>query len=100
MECDRVQVDLHHLRGHGSAEIERIHDGTGDLTLLVSGDFLGAARTGDQVADGVERVRIWLERAVALGSPILRVASGFYRAELAGQPDLIQLERGLRHRGA
>jgi sugar phosphate isomerase/epimerase len=42
---------------------------------------------------GVSRVAAWLERAVALGSPLLRVVSGFYRAELAGRPDLIEAER-------
>jgi sugar phosphate isomerase/epimerase len=36
---------------------------------------------------------VWLERAAVLGSPVLRVASGFYRAELAGRPDLIEVER-------
>ncbi len=35
----------------------------------------------------------WLERAVALESPILRVVSGFYRAELLGRPELIEAER-------
>ena len=30
---------------------------------------------------------------MALGSPILRVVSGFYRAELMGRPELIEAER-------
>ena len=38
-------------------------------------------------------MRGWIERASALGSPYLRVASGFYRAELAGQPEVIEAER-------
>ena len=42
---------------------------------------------------GVGRVAAWLEGAVAIGSPILRVVSGFYRAELAGRPDLVEAER-------
>ena len=42
---------------------------------------------------GVGRVRAWLGRAVALKSPILRVVSGFYRAELMGRPELIDAER-------
>src|SRR5204863_6883585 len=42
---------------------------------------------------GVARVAGWLERAEAIGSPVLRVASGFYRAELAGEPETIELER-------
>ena len=34
-----------------------------------------------------------VERAAALGSPILRVASGFYRADLAARPGAIEAER-------
>lgn len=93
LECECVQVNLHHLRERTVAGIERLRVGTPGLPLLASGDFVGSARTGDRVEDGVERVRRWLERAVALGSPILRLASGFYRAELASRPDLIRLEQ-------
>jgi sugar phosphate isomerase/epimerase len=93
LACECVQVNLHHLRERTVVDVERIRDGARDLTLLASGDFVGAAREGDRVDDGVERVRRWLERAAALGSPILRVASGFYRSELAGRPDLIRLEQ-------
>jgi sugar phosphate isomerase/epimerase len=93
LACECVQVNLHHLRERSVSEVERIREGAPDLTLLASGDFVGAARKGDSVGDGVERVRRWLERAAALGSPILRVASGFYRSELAGRPDLIRLEQ-------
>src|SRR5712691_11575671 len=39
------------------------------------------------------KVLTWLERALALESPILRVVSGFYRAEFAGRPDLVDAER-------
>ena len=42
---------------------------------------------------GIGRVEAWLARAVALGSPVLRVVSGFYRAELFGREDLIEMER-------
>ena len=45
------------------------------------------------MAAGVEKVRGWLERAAAIGSPWLRVASGFYRADLAGDADKIDGER-------
>jgi sugar phosphate isomerase/epimerase len=93
LACECVQVNLHHLRDRTVAEIEHLRTGATDLPLLASGDFIGAAREGERVEAGVERVRRWLERAVALGSPILRVASGFYRAELAGRPDLIRLEQ-------
>ena len=51
------------------------------IPLLASGDFLGAARNGDRVEVGVARIAGWLERASALGSPVLRVASGFYRGD-------------------
>lgn len=91
--CECVQVNLHHLRNRSLAELERLRNAGADLPLLASGDFLGSARAGDRVEAGVERVRGWLERASALGSPILRVASGFYRAELANRPDLIALEQ-------
>jgi sugar phosphate isomerase/epimerase len=93
LSCECVQVNLHHLRDRSVTDIEHLRDGAPDLALLASGDFLGAARNGDRPADGVERVRAWLERAVALGSPILRVASGFYRSDLADRPDLIRLEQ-------
>jgi sugar phosphate isomerase/epimerase len=93
LACECVQVNLHHLRDRTVADVERIREGARDLTLLASGDFVGAAREGDSVGEGVERVRRWLERAAALGSPVLRVASGFYRSELAGRPDLIRLEQ-------
>ena len=46
------------------------------LRMLASGDFLGGARFGDAPGVAAERVGRWLERAVALGSPILRVTSG------------------------
>ena len=39
------------------------------------------------------RVHEWVERAAALESPSLRLVSGFYRAELAGKPELIEAER-------
>jgi sugar phosphate isomerase/epimerase len=63
------------------------------LHVLASGDFLGGARFGDDPSVAVERVKGWLERAVALESPILRVTSGFYRADLATQPGAIEAER-------
>ena len=92
-EC--VQVNLHHVRARRLDELRTLAGRAGELgvALLASGDFLGEARNGDKPAVGVERVESWLERAVALGSPILRVVSGFYRADLAGSPELIQAER-------
>ena len=93
--CDCVQLNLHHVRERPSAALPRLReraDGLG-LHLLASGDFLGQARRGDEPAVGIGRVERWLEQAVALGSPMLRIASGFYRAELMGAPELIEQER-------
>ncbi len=92
--CEVVQVNLHHVRSRPQADLPRLReraDGLG-LRILASGDFLGQARRGDVPAVGVARVDRWLEQAVALGSPLLRVASGFYRAELMGAPELIERE--------
>jgi sugar phosphate isomerase/epimerase len=78
-----VQLNLHHARALGDralADLARRAEGEG-LRLLASGDFLQG--------DARERVAQWVHRAALIGSPILRVASGFYRADLAGRPDLI-----------
>jgi sugar phosphate isomerase/epimerase len=93
--CDCVQVNLHHVRERPAAELPRLRDRADclGLRLLASGDFLGQARNGDEPAVGVARVERWLEQAFALGSRVLRVASGFYRAELMGAPELIERER-------
>jgi len=93
--CGSVQLNLHHVRGRPVTELVRLReraDGLG-IRLLASGDFLGQARHGDVAAVGRARVEHWLERAVAIGSPLLRVASGFYRAELFGRPQAIESER-------
>jgi sugar phosphate isomerase/epimerase len=60
---------------------------------LAQGDFIGSPRRGDEVSVGVTRIAEWVERAAALESPSLRLVSGFYRAELAAKPDLIEAER-------
>jgi len=92
-EC--VQVNLHHVRTRDLDALRALAERARrlGLRLLASGDFLGEARNGDEPAVGIRRVDAWLERAVALGSPIVRVVSGFYRAELAGSPELIEAER-------
>ena len=93
--ADIVQVNLHHVRALELEELgalaERGH--ALGLELLASGDFLGRGRDGDEPSVGIGRIEAWLERARALGSPLLRVVSGFYRADLAGRPDLIEAER-------
>lgn len=92
---DFVQVNLHHVRDREVAELRGLAGRADELglRLLASGDFLGEGRNGDSPDLGINRVHAWLERAVALESPILRVVSGFYRAELLGQPELIEAER-------
>jgi sugar phosphate isomerase/epimerase len=90
-----VQVNLHHVRNREVAELRGLAARAAELglRLLASGDFLGEGRNGDSPDIGIGRVHAWLERAVALESPILRVVSGFYRAELLGRPELIEAER-------
>jgi sugar phosphate isomerase/epimerase len=90
-----LQLTLHHARERSVADLAALNRRAGELGLyiLASGDFLGGARFGDDPEAAAERVKGWLERAVALDSPILRVTSGFYRADLATQPDAIEAER-------
>ncbi|HEY5272523.1 MAG TPA: TIM barrel protein [Acidimicrobiales bacterium] len=90
-----VHLDLHHVRERSLdelAELRKLADDLG-LRILTSGDFVGTPRHGDTTSDGVARIGHWMEQAVAVGSPIIRVASSFYRAELAGQPELIAAEQ-------
>ena len=95
LEAEFVQVNLHHVRDRKLEDLGRLAARADELglRLLASGDFLGQGRDGDAPALGIGRVHAWLERRGALGSPILRVVSGFYRAELMGQPELIEAER-------
>ena len=90
-----LQLTLHHARDRSVAEVTALKRRAAELGLFVlaSGEFLGGARFGDDPAVAAERVEGWLERAVALESPILRVTSGFYRADLATRPDAIEAER-------
>jgi sugar phosphate isomerase/epimerase len=95
LEAEFVQVNLHHVRDR---RLEDLHAVTAraealGVYLLASGDFIGEGRNGDDPEVGISRIHAWLERAVTLGSPTLRVVSGFYRAELMGQPELIETER-------
>jgi sugar phosphate isomerase/epimerase len=90
-----VTLNLHHVRDRTVAELGALRARAADLglRLLAQGDFVGSPRNGDEPAAGVGRIEAWLERATALESPTLRLASGFYRAELAGNPELIERER-------
>jgi sugar phosphate isomerase/epimerase len=90
-----VTLNLHHVRDRSVAqlgELRKLAHGVG-LRLLAQGDFIGSARRGDDISAGVTRIHEWVERAAALESPSLRLVSGFYRAELAGKPELIEAER-------
>lgn len=90
-----VALNLHHTRSR-SVERHRALAAFADdlgIRLLAQGDFLGSPRHGDTPSVGVERIRRWLRFATAIGSPTLRLASGFYRAEIAARPDLIDAER-------
>jgi sugar phosphate isomerase/epimerase len=90
-----VQLSLHHARGRSTDDLPALARRAGDMGLrvLASGDPLGGAHRGESVTIATTRVERWIERAAALGSPILRVASGFYRADLAGRPEAIEAER-------
>lgn len=90
-----VQLSLHHARETDTDKLPALARRAGDLglELLASGDPLGGAHRGEPPANATGRIEGWLERAAALGSPILRVASGFYRADLAARPGAIEAER-------
>ena len=90
-----VQLSLHHARDRSTDELPALARRAEELGLrvLASGDPLGGAHRGESVATATDRVQGWIEGAAALGSPILRVASGFYRADLAGHPEAIEAER-------
>jgi sugar phosphate isomerase/epimerase len=90
-----VQLSLHHARDVATGDLPALARRAGEmgLGLLASGDPLAGAHRGEPVATATARVEEWIERAAALGSPILRVASGFYRADLADRPEAIEAER-------
>jgi sugar phosphate isomerase/epimerase len=90
-----MQLSLHHARDRSTDDLPALARRASDLGLrvLASGDPLAGAHRGESVAVATARVEGWIERAAALGSPILRVASGFYRADLAGRPEAIETER-------
>jgi sugar phosphate isomerase/epimerase len=90
-----VTLNLHHVRERSVSKLRELHGRARQLglRLLAQGDFIGSPRLGDAVSVGVTRIHEWVERAAALESPSLRLVSGFYRAELAGKPGLIEAER-------
>jgi sugar phosphate isomerase/epimerase len=90
-----VTLNLHHVRERSVPQLGQLLGRARSLglRLLAQGDFIGSPRLGDDVSAGAARVQEWVERAAALESPSLRLVSGFYRAELAGKPELIEAER-------
>lgn len=90
-----LALNLHHVRERSVPELAALRGRARDLGLrvLAQGDFVGSPRLGDDISTGVARVEAWIERTAALDSPSLRLVSGFYRAELAAEPKLIEAER-------
>jgi len=90
-----VTLNLRHVRERSLSQLGQLLGRARSLglRLLAQGDFIGSPRLGDDVTAGVARIDEWVERAAALESPSLRLVSGFYRAELAAKPELIEAER-------
>lgn len=89
-----VQLNARHLNSvseGGVDELRRTANGLG-LGLTLAGDVLGCAERGDSVAKGVSRLQGWMELANRLGSPFVRVSSGFYRNEMLGDGAVIRAE--------
>jgi sugar phosphate isomerase/epimerase len=89
-----VQLNSYHLRDLAPADIDKLRGQAESLGLgiTLAGTMVGRAAEGD-IAPGVARVREWLDLARALGSPYMRVSSGFYRSELMGNPEAIRAEQ-------
>jgi sugar phosphate isomerase/epimerase len=90
-----VQFNAVHVRERPQAGLESLRGLAGELGLEItlSGDVVGRAGHGDTVESGVERIRAWAQLAETLGSPFVRVSSGFYRNELLAHPERIAVEQ-------
>jgi sugar phosphate isomerase/epimerase len=90
-----VQLNAVHLRDRTSGQLDELRVLSSDLGLglTLSGDVVGRAGDGDTVESGVDRVLRWARLAVHIGSPFVRVSSGFYRNELLGTPERIRAEQ-------
>jgi sugar phosphate isomerase/epimerase len=89
-----VQLNAYHVRSRDRAqldELRRFAESLG-LGLTLAGDVIGLARRGDTVEAGAQRIATRLELAQTLGSPYVRMSSGFYRAELWRESDTIAAE--------
>ena len=90
-----VQLNAYHLRDltdQGVTELRTSAEHCG-LTLTLSGDVVGRASRDDTVESGDERVARWLAIAERIGSPFVRVSSGFYRNEMLKTPGGIAAEQ-------
>jgi sugar phosphate isomerase/epimerase len=90
-----VQLNAVHLRDRSAGQLDELRARAADLglDLTLSGDVVGRAGEGDTVESGVDRVLAWARLAARLGSPFVRVSSGFYRNELLGSPERIRAEQ-------
>jgi sugar phosphate isomerase/epimerase len=90
-----VQLNAVHLRDRSPDQLDdlRALAAQRQLSLTLSGDVLGRAGEGDSVESGVARVQRWAQLAERIGSPFVRVSSGFYRNELLGFPERIRDEQ-------
>jgi sugar phosphate isomerase/epimerase len=90
-----LQLNAYHLRAMSPGDVTSIRKEANSLglDLTLSGDVIGRAMNGDTVESGVQRVAAWIELAQAIGSPFVRVSSGFYRNELLQRPGAILRER-------
>ncbi len=79
-----VQLNMVHLRDRTPAQLDGLRKAAGGLglELHLAGEQVGLVHQGDTVATAVTRIKAWTDCAVALGSPIVRVSSGFYRHNL------------------
>jgi sugar phosphate isomerase/epimerase len=90
-----VQLNAYHLRFRSPAELAAVRTLADELGvgLTLSGDVVGRAADGDTVEEGVGRILAWAGVAEAIGSPFVRVSSGFYRNELLPYPERIRAEQ-------
>lgn len=88
-----IQINAYHVRKFDDGRLAKLcaaAEGAG-LGMTLAGDIIG--RDGESVDDAVERVTRWARLAEAIGSPYVRMSSGFYRNELLGNPDQIRAEQ-------
>jgi sugar phosphate isomerase/epimerase len=90
-----VQLNAYHLRAMSSDNLAALRKEANSrgLAVTLSGDVVGRETKGDSVESGVQRIAGWVQVAEAVGSPYVRVSSGFYRNELLQQPGAILGER-------